>query len=401
MADRTFPAADLGGLVRAIQRRGFAVLGPTMRDDTVTYGPLTSVDDLPRGRGDEQGPAHYRSTVREAGAFFAYAAPVQSAKSVFFPADELLWRSRQGRAGHESEAPVIETVLPEGEARGPLALFGIRSCDLAAIAQHDHILTQRFATDVHYAARRRDTLVVAVACSHPSGTCFCASVRTGPAPTEGYDLALTEVIDEDGHRFVATVGTDRGAELLDEIGAVDATPGDASAAERVVATAVASMGRQLETDDLVGLLYGAAESTHWDEVASRCLACSNCTLVCPTCFCTTVTDVSDLTGELAERHRVWASCFTQDYSYLHGGSVRTSTKSRYRQWLTHKLAAWQAQFGSVGCVGCGRCITWCPAGIDLTEEVAALRGDSPRDSSIPTSIPTSTPARIATSEGTS
>jgi len=389
MADRTFPAAGLGGLVRAIQRRGFAVFGPTMRDDAVTYGPLASVEDLPRGRGDEQGPARYRSTARGDGAFFGYAAPVQSAKSVFFPADELLWRSRVSRSGDGAPSPVVEAGPDEGDARGPVALFGIRSCDLAAIAQHDHILTQRLATDVHYAARRRDTLVVAVACSHPGGTCFCASVGTGPSPKGGYDLALTEVIDGDGHRFVATVGTERGAALLDEIGAVDATPADVTAAHRVVERAVASMGRQLETDDLVGLLYGAAESKHWDDVASRCLACSNCTLVCPTCFCTTVTDISDLTGEVAERHRVWASCFTQDYSYIHGGSVRTSTKSRYRQWLTHKLAAWQPQFGSIGCVGCGRCITWCPAGIDLTEEVAALRGDAPQASSTSTSEGTS------------
>ena len=379
MSDRTFPTAGLEELLRAIQRRGFAVIGPTMRDGVVTYGPISSVDDLPQGRGDDQGPARYRSTTRDDDAYFGYAAPVQSVKSVFFPADELLWRSRLTRSGDGPPRPVVEPADAE-EGRRPVALFGIRSCDLAAIGQHDHILTQRFATDVHYAARRRDTLVVAVACSHPAGTCFCASVGTGPSPREGYDLALTEVIDGGGHRFVATAATQQGTDLLDDIGAADATAADTEAAHLVETRAVATMGRQLETDDLVGLLYGAAESKRWDDVASRCLACSNCTLVCPTCFCTTVTDVSDLAGEHAERHRLWDSCFTQDYSYLHGGSVRISTKSRYRQWLTHKLAAWQSQFGTVGCVGCGRCITWCPAGIDLTEEVAALRAESaPRD----------------------
>ena len=96
-------------------------------------------------------------------------------------------------------------------------------------------------------------------------------------------------------------------------------------------------------------------------------------MVCPTCFCTTVEDHSDLAGETAERVRSWDSCFTLDFSYVHGGSVRTETQSRYRQWMTHKLASWIDQFGTSGCVGCGRCITWCPVGIDITEEAAAIR----------------------------
>ncbi len=376
MTVKVVAAARLTDLFGAIQQRGFTVIGPTLRDDVVTYGPLTSLEDLPRGRGDEQGPARYRTTARDDGALFGYAAPVQSAKAVFFPAEELLWRSRMVRQGESPPTPAVEPADTAGKP--PVALFGIRSCDLAALAQHDHILTQRLATDVHYAARRKDTLVVAVACSDPAATCFCASVDTGPAPREGYDIALTEVIDEIGHRFVATPGTGRGIELLEEIGADDASAADIEAAEGVVTRATGRMGRELDTDDLVGVLYAAVEAKRWDDVAARCLSCGNCTLVCPTCFCTTITDVSDLTGDNAERHRVWASCFTADYSYIHGGSVRVSTRSRYRQWLTHKLAAWQTQFGTVGCVGCGRCITWCPAGIDLTEEVAAIRAaDAP------------------------
>jgi sulfhydrogenase subunit beta (sulfur reductase) len=108
-------------------------------------------------------------------------------------------------------------------------------------------------------------------------------------------------------------------------------------------------------------------------VASRCLGCANCTLACPTCFCASVSDTTDLEGETAARVRRWDSCFTLDHSYIHGGSVRASLRARYRQWLTHKLASWIDQFGVSGCVGCGRCITWCPVGIDITEEVAAIR----------------------------
>jgi ferredoxin len=133
------------------------------------------------------------------------------------------------------------------------------------------------------------------------------------------------------------------------------------------------MGRAMETDGLPALLARNPEHPRWAQVAERCLTCGNCTLSCPTCFCHTVEDVADLAGTTAERVRRWDSCFTSEFSYIHGGSVRPSARSRYRQWLTHKLSAWHDQFGTSGCVGCGRCITWCPAKIDITEEVHAIR----------------------------
>src|ERR1043166_5111906 len=106
------------------------------------------------------------------------------------------------------------------------------------------------------------------------------------------------------------------------------------------------MGRQLETDGLNQLLYRNYEHPHWEDIASRCLSCANCTMVCPTCFCTTTVDVTDLTGDHAERWRRWDSCFNPDFPYIHGGEIRPSTASRYRQWISHKLSTWHDQFGS-------------------------------------------------------
>jgi len=366
---RVFDLDGLDAVIRVLRERGFDVVGPTLRDEAVTYGPIASIADLPAGRGDVQTPAHYGTHARADDALFGYAAPVQSARQVFFPADELLWSSRTTTDSDGSATPAIRRADHAGR---PVAYVGLRSCDLAAIQQHDRILSGRAYVDVAYGQRRRDAFLVAMTCSNPAETCFCASLGTGPSPGEGADIAVTEVLDG-VHRFVATPGTDRGTELLDAVGATPASPDDIAAAHRVERRAVTRMGRELRTDDLLGILYSSVESPHWDAVAERCLACSNCTLVCPTCFCTTITDTADLTGSNAERRRVWASCFTKDYSYIHGGSVRTSTQARYRQWLTHKLATWQVQFGTVGCVGCGRCITWCPAGIDLTAEIATLR----------------------------
>jgi formate hydrogenlyase subunit 6/NADH:ubiquinone oxidoreductase subunit I len=367
----------LQALIDALRGRGYRVIGPRPRDGALVLADITSVEDLPRGIGDEQAAGHYRTRAREDGALFGFAATAQSAKPLLFPADEQLWRGTRAGDGFE--------LSPKDPEPAPVALLGIHGCDLAAIGIHDTVLLGRAAVDAHYATRRAHSFLIAVTCATPAGTCFCTSMGTGPKPGEGADLTMTELIDADGHRFLVETGTAAGEEVLAEVASTPAAEADLAAAAAVVAGAVAQMGRTMQTDDLRDLLYASAESPRWNDVAERCLACTNCTMVCPTCFCTSVEDVSDLSGDVDERHRVWDSCFSMEYSRLHGGAVRTSTGARYRQWLTHKLAAWTDQFGTSGCVGCGRCITWCPAGIDLTAEVAALREDATHRETTPAS----------------
>ena len=364
---RTLTLAGLQELIDTLAGRGYTVVGPTVVDGAVDYRTVTSVDQLPQGWTDEQDNAVYRLRRRDDEAVFAFASAAQSAKPVLFPADELLWRSRAGSPSPHVDRP------PDDEPGPPYAFLGLRSCDLAAIGIHDRVLTGRRVADAHYAGRREDSFLIAVTCTDPAGTCFCVSMDTGPVPREGFDLALTELYSDGPHRFVVEVGTERGADVLDAVTTVPAPEADLEAARRAGERAADRMGRTLDTANLKNILYDNADSTVWDDVASRCLSCTNCTLVCPTCFCTSITDVSDLTGTTSERHRVWDSCFSEEYSYIHGGPVRESTRSRYRQWMTHKLAAWKDQFGTSGCVGCGRCITWCPAGIDITAEAAELR----------------------------
>ncbi len=372
--NRMIDVAGLQALIEALHDRGFTVLGPTVRGGAVVTAPLSGVDDLPRGVGDEQAPGTYRVRERTDEAFFGFAAAAQAAKPVFFPADELLWRGhrRPDRRGADLE-PTDED---DTGRRGPYALIGVRSCDVAAVGIHDTVLTARRFTDPSYSARREGAFVVAVACADPGGTCFCASMGTGPRPDpehDAVDLVLTELLGG-GHRFLVEVGSERGREVLEAVPSAPPAAEDLAAADDVTARAIRRMGRQLDTQGLKELLYASVDSPRWSEVATRCLSCTNCTLVCPTCFCTSIEDTTDLVGDRVERHRVWDSCFTSAFSYIHGGTVRESSSSRYRQWMTHKLAAWQDQFGSSGCVGCGRCITWCPVGIDITEEAAVLRG---------------------------
>ena len=221
--------------------------------------------------------------------------------------------------------------------------------------------------------QRKDAFVVAVNCGQAGGTCFCVSMGTGPKARDGFDLALTEVLEDGRHYFTVEPGATPAPSWWPSWRRPRRSATEALAAERATERAAAQMGREMDVTDIRELLYRNLEHPRWDEVADRCLTCGNCTMVCPTCFCTTVEETTDLTGEHVERHQRWDSCFTVDYSRMHGGSVRRSARSRYRQWMTHKLATWFDQFGSSGCVGCGRCITWCPVGIDITEEVAAIR----------------------------
>jgi sulfhydrogenase subunit beta (sulfur reductase) len=355
----------LDRLVCALSERGFRVLGPTIRDGAIVYDELESAADLPIGWTDRQEAGTYRLERREDDARFGYAVGPHSWKRFLFPPRVRLWRATRNGGGPQAveQEPLDET---------PLAFVGVRSCELHAIGIQDHVFVGGKYADSDYAARRDGAFLVAVNCFEPGGTCFCTSMGTGPRAQAGYDLALTELLDGE-HRFLVEAGTERGAEILAELSGRPAEQADVDAATASVESAAQRMGRTMDTHDIRDLLASNLEHPRWDDVASRCLTCGNCTLVCPTCFCSAVEDETDLSGEQSERWRVWDTCFSVDYSYIHGGSIRPSPRARYRQWMTHKLGTWFDQFGSSGCVGCGRCITWCPVGIDITEEVAAIR----------------------------
>lgn len=362
----------LAALVAALVADDRTVVGPTVRDGAVVLTELTSADVLPFGWGVELDAGHYRLVPREDGAAFAHSAGPQSWKAFLHPQHEHLWSARRGPEG----VPVFTEARPESRA---YAFLGVRPCDLRAIAVQDRVLAGGHYPDRGYRQRRRGALLIAAECTEPGATCFCVSTGGGPAADEAFDLALTEVVDGDGHRFFVRVGSAEGARLLTCVPHRTADLRTESVARGAVDAARERMGRSLPPLDLRALMGGSLEADRWDDIAARCLTCANCTMVCPTCFCTTTEEVTDLTGNHTERWQRWDSCFDLDFSLLHGGAVRASARSRYRQWLTHKLSTWQDQFGSGGCVGCGRCVAWCPAGIDITEEVAALAAE--RDAS--------------------
>ncbi len=356
-------AEKIETLISSIKARGFTIFGPTSKDGAILPQEIISVNDIPVGISDEQGPGSYRLRNRQDKSLFSYAVGPQSFKKFLFPPFLKLFSATKNGS--------IE-VTPSGQMSASniqYAFFGIRPCELAAVLIQDKVFLGGSYKDDYYKAVRENVLIVAVNCSQPGGTCFCGSLHSGPRALEGYDLCLTEVLKDDGHYFLVEVGSSRGEEVLADIEPHRANESELRELDLVLEAAAKSLKKRVETNGLRDILYAGTEHQRWDEIAKRCLTCTNCTMVCPTCFCSTVEDVTDLSGTNAVRNRTWDSCFTVGFSYIHGGSLRSSVKSRYRQWLTHKFAGWVDQFGTPGCVGCGRCITWCPVGIDITEEL--------------------------------
>lgn len=357
--------AAIDRLIGVLSQQGYRVIGPVEYEQTISYGEVASSADFPIGRRDEQEAGRYRLLNRDDDALFGHVLPAASPITYLQPGEAVIW------AGRRNGSKAFETVELEPPPR--YAFIGVRPCELAAVAVQDRVFLGGGSQDAVYAARREGTFFVAVDCTEPGGTCFCDSMGTGPGATTGYDIALTEVLGENAHYFVARSGTEEGARVLAALGGRPAGDGETAEAEGRVAEAAEHMGRELDTDGLRDLLADAPDDPYWDEVAKRCLTCGNCTMVCPTCFCAAVENRTDLHATYAERVRRWDSCFNFEFSYIHGGPLRPSTSARYRHWMTHKLSSWVDQFGTFGCVGCGRCITWCPVGIDITRGAAAIR----------------------------
>jgi NAD(P)H-flavin reductase len=358
-------------------------------------GPIERATELPFGWVASSAPGVVRLERRppddpRAPRAFDHGPVWNGIKPWTFPArvDALgLRRDGDGRLSVTVDAPPAD----------PIAIIGARACDLAGLAVHDRVLAGGPAVDADYATRRSDLFVIAVECALATSTCFCTSMGTGPEVDAGADVVLSEVRDG----FVARAATAAGTRLLDALELSAAEPAFSAEADAQVAATRASMGPGVATEGLRDRLLGNLDHPRWDAIAERCLACANCTLVCPTCFCTGSTVTSDLDGATSTTARTWDSCFTAGYAQVAGGgSFRPRHRDRYRQWLTHKFGTWWDQFGMSGCVGCGRCIAWCPVGIDVREELSIIAGspeaEPPRGRELQLAPPMLAPGSIRT-----
>jgi ferredoxin len=354
---------DLDAMVDALCAQFDEVVAPVLVDGVIRMRPIDGADELPSGVTDDQRPGSYRATVTGGAQRFSYAVGPDSLKAIVHPPRSPVWAMTRDDAGN-----VAVSVAPTHPIRR--AVLGARACDLAGLERLGRTQLDGPHPDRHHAAARDELFLIGIDCSTPAPTCFCESTGTGPFVDGGADLSMTELDGDDGVRYVVRAGSERGREFAETLGLRAAEPEEVSNAERV-RRSVHTTERAMPADAAT-IVLADLEHPHWDDVAERCLTCGNCTAVCPTCFCTDMDDRVGLDGHTAQRDRVWDTCFSLEYSHVGPGPVRSSPRSRYRQWLTHKLGTWHDQFGESGCVGCGRCITWCPVGIDLTAEVEAL-----------------------------
>ena len=362
---RWLPTGDLERLLDALRADGRTIIGPTVRDEAIVLDEILTAADLPAGWGAEASPGRYRLTRRDDARRFDHAVGPMSWKRWTFPPRAPM------RVGRRTASGVRFTIADRHPT--PLAFIGVRACEVTALEIQDHVLLDGQAIDGDYRARRASVFVVAVECATPTSTCFCTSMETGPEVTSGFDVALTEL--DDG--FVVRIGSPAGATLIESLELAPADPSATDAAAGLVAGARAAMGTPTDMSKVREALPLAPGHPGWAAVGERCLSCTNCTLVCPTCFCSSIVERSDLDGANSISERTWDSCFADGFAKVAGGSFRPHVKDRYRQWLTHKFSTWWDQFGSSGCVGCGRCIAWCPVGIDVREELAVIAGTGP------------------------
>ncbi|MGO9480836.1 MAG: 4Fe-4S dicluster domain-containing protein [Candidatus Kryptoniota bacterium] len=352
-------------LLTSLKENGYTTVGPVLRDGAIVYDRIDGADELPIGWIDDQAPSAYRLVKQNKRKYFGFHAAPQSWKRFLYPPQRKLFSiKRNGKSLEISREQVPDVKY---------AFIGVRACELSAILIQDMVFDSDNFPDQYYKRLRQNSFVVAVNCTDAGGTCFCASMNSGPKAKEKFDLAITEILTNGDHYFIAEIGSERGSSIMGQIKTNSATKAEIEEADKLISRAENKMRKVLKTKDLPKFLSDQLESSHWDDMAKRCLACGNCTMVCPTCFCSTVEDVTDLSGQKAERVRKWDSCFAMDFSKVAGGNFRITPKSRYRQRVMHKFSYWMDQFGILGCVGCGRCTTWCPVGIDVAAEIQNLR----------------------------
>lgn len=357
--------AQFDQLLAHLKQRGYSLLGPTVGEEAIVYEEIQGAGDLPVGYRDSQDPGTYRLKQGEDRSYFAYQASQHSWKQFLFPAMEKLWSAKM-------EGGKIVAFEEASNPEEKWALIGVLACDLMAIRIQERVFNTRLENYSQFHKRRENAFIVAINCTTSVNTCFCASMGSGPDAKEGYDLALTEVADEKRHHFLLTSGSPKGESVCKELGLAEASAVECQEGRALVRRNRENLMRSVDNATIKERLANSYESQVWDEVAARCINCANCTLVCPTCFCTSMTDRVNMDKTEVEREQRWESCFNLSHAYTNSGIMRSSAKARYRQWLTHKFGTWWDQFGTSGCVGCGRCIVWCPVGIDVTEELNKL-----------------------------
>lgn len=355
---------QLKQLFALLKQEAFSLIGPVVKDGVISYEEVPVLEELASSVQDKQSPAFYSLKKTNKPYFFSYANGFSSLKKFFFPAQRELFSLKRDKNKR------FNIFYPD-KPNKKLAFFGIKPCDLAALVVQDKIFMEGDYQDIYYQNLRKNSFIVVANCTHPSENCFCTSFNTGPAVKnkESLDISLTEILEADKHYFIAEAFSERAREYFRKLKVPLAKEKDKKMFNKTIEKSARKIKKRVNEEEIKKFFPLSYENYYWREIGKRCLGCGNCTLVCPSCFCSTVLEKSNIGATEAERVKVWDSCFNVEFSYIHPAAVRKNIYSRYRQWLMHKFFNWYKQFKTSGCVGCGRCISWCPVGIDVRDEV--------------------------------
>lgn len=306
--------------------KDFEIIGPKeLPNQGIFYQSLTNAKDLYLGEG------------------FA-AEPI---KKFFLAPSEWLFREKG-----DNEVTLESIPLPKNKR----IIIAARPCEIKGLSLLDKVFTGDYQ-DPYYINNRERTVIIGLACKRPDKSCFCTSLGITPTSTEGMDVLLVEFEE---NLFMAELITDRGQELFSSIGKEVARE-MSELFEKTKEEINNRVERKVKIPDNLEEIF---ESNYWDEVSKPCLSCGICTYLCPTCHC------FDLVDEERKRLRCYDGCSFPDFTLQASGEdPRPTKKERYRQRVLHKFDYFKKNFGENLCIGCGRCIRYCPVKIDIAEVV--------------------------------
>lgn len=282
--------------------------------------------------------------------------PQKSAKEAFFPQSEVMFRYQM--AGNQG--PTVSEQKIERER----ILLGARPCDIEAIAIIEKVFVGEDYTDVYFLDKRKKTTIITLSCNHPLTTCFCSSTGGSPFRREGSDLFLTDL----GESYLVELLTEKGKTFSKNRFFRKAGSREIDVAKELEEKAFKKVNGSIPVEGIEQQLNLMVESPFWDRIHEKCIGCGVCTFLCPTCHCFDIADeAANLKGE---RVRNWDSCLFPIYSLeTSGHNPRPTGRERTRQRLMHKFNYYPKNFGRVACVGCGRCILYCPVQFDIREAI--------------------------------
>lgn len=339
---------ELRDLYFILKSRRFRVVGPKVIDEVLRIGVVDGFSDFPFSSGSS---APWRLSDG------SFQVPPDSLKRFLYPPELELFRVEKGFRINIPRHNYPKT-----------AFFGITPCDMASVLVMDRV---QLGKDPYYTMARRKSLFVVQNCLKPGPTCFCSSTGSGPESKEGFDISYTIISPSE---VLFRPGSEVGLDILTDLSLEPASQEAVRRYRKLINEASVKAVADFTGAEVPDVLETMLEPQVWKEVSEGCLGCANCNMVCPTCFCFDIIDKLSLDGS-GRRVRIWDGCHSYSYAEVAGGNIRKDLWARYRHWVLHKFSYWVKQFGTLGCVGCGRCIAWCPAGIDLRVVVSkAIKG---------------------------